>query len=55
MKLVVIGLGSVISLRGQVFFFAEIDFLVVSDRGYRYLSHAFDPMTKYCKMLDLVF
>ena len=24
--------------------FAEIDFLVVSDRGYRYLSDAFGPM-----------
>ena len=29
-------------LRGQIF--AEIDFLVVSDRGDRYLSDAFGPM-----------
>ena len=28
--------------------YAEIDFLVVSDRGDRYLSDAFGPMKKYC-------
>ena len=27
--------------------FAEIDFLMVSDRGDRYLSDAFGPMKKY--------
>ena len=28
--------------------FSEIDFLVVSSRGDRYLSYAFGPMEKYC-------
>ena len=28
--------------------FSEIDFLVVSDRGDRYLSEAFSPLKKYC-------
>ena len=27
---------------------SEIDFLIVSDRGDRYLSDAFGPMKKYC-------
>ena len=30
------------------FFFSEIEFLVVSYRGDRYLSDAFGPMKKYC-------
>ena len=28
--------------------FSEINFLVVSDRGDRYLSDAFGPVEKYC-------
>ena len=28
--------------------FSEIEFFIVSDRGYQYLSDAFGPMKKYC-------
>ena len=40
--------GNILRGRGGVFidFFSEINFLVVSDRGDRYLSDAFGPMKK---------
>ena len=40
--------GKVTDLKYLHEIFSEIDFLVVSYRGGRYLSDAFDPMKKYC-------